>query len=123
MPALLIRFSVLIALPLDPIFLSIFTDIFAALASSSASNVYQTVVKRALPSLCTAIGSAKPEESWIAGSAIDLVSSLVKGAPENGLGDGFFALLAPNLFECLKHAEDRDVLQVRFLSDHRSSLT
>ncbi|KIM88892.1 hypothetical protein PILCRDRAFT_244255 [Piloderma croceum F 1598] len=95
----------------DPIFLSIFTDIFTALASSPAQNVYETVVKQALPTLCTSIGSAKPEESWIAGSAIDLVSSLVKGAPESGLGDGFFALLAPNLFVCLKQAEDRDILQ------------
>jgi len=85
------------------------------LASSPAPNVYETVVKQALPTLCASIGSAKPEESWIAGSAIDLVSSLVKGAPESGLGDGFFALLAPNLFKCLKQAEDRDILQVRLL--------
>lgn len=104
----------LISFMSDPIFLSIFTDIFTALASSSAPNVYETVVKQALPILCAPIGSAKPDESWIAGSAIDLVSSLIKGAPESGLGDGFFALLAPNLFECLRHAEDRDVLQVRF---------
>ena len=99
----------------DPIFLSLFTDIFTSLASSSASNVYETVVKQALPSLSTSIGSAKPDDSWITGSAIELVTSLVKGAPEIGLGDGFFALLAPNLFECLKHAEDRDVLQVGLL--------
>lgn len=90
-----------------------FTDIFVALASSSAPNVYETVVKQALPTLCTSIGSAKPDESWITGSAIDLISSLVKGAPESGLGQGFFALLAPNLFECLQLAEDRDVLQVK----------
>jgi hypothetical protein len=95
--------------------LSIFTDIFAALAASSAPNIYETIVKQALPTLCTSIGSAQPNESWIAGSAIDLVSSLVKGAPESGLGEGFFALLAPNLFECLRQAEDRDVLQVRLL--------
>lgn len=77
--------------------------------------MYETVVKQALPSLSAAIGSAKPDESWIAGSAIDLISSLVKGAPDSGLGDGFFALLAANLFECLGQAEDRDVLQVRLL--------
>ena len=101
----------MISLP-DPIFLSIFTDILASLAKSSAPGVYETVVKQSLPTLCTSITTAKPEESWIAGSAIDLVSSLIRGAPESGLGDGFFALLAPNLFECLKNAEDRDVLQV-----------
>jgi hypothetical protein len=74
--------------------------------------VYETVVKQALPPLCNSIGSAKLEESWIAGSAIELVSSLVEGAPYTGLGEGFFGVLAPNLFQCLKEAEDRDVLQV-----------
>lgn len=102
---------------IDPIFLSIFADIFTALASSRAPNVYETVVKQALPALCSAIGSAKPDESWIAGSAIDLVGSLVKGAPDGGLGDGFFSLLAPNLFTCLAQAEDRDVLQVGQILD------
>lgn len=97
---------------LDPIFLSIFTDILASLAKSSAPCVYETVVKQALPTLCTSITTAKHEETWIAGSAIDLISSLIRGAPESGLGDGFFALLAPNLFNCLNNAEDRDVLQV-----------
>ncbi|KII94307.1 hypothetical protein PLICRDRAFT_50286 [Plicaturopsis crispa FD-325 SS-3] len=95
----------------DPIFLSILTEILASLASSSSAGVYETVVKQALPTLCTALGSAQPQESWVAGSSIDLVSSLVRGAPDSGLGDGFFALLAPPLFTCLKVAEDRDVLQ------------
>ncbi|KAF8167572.1 armadillo-type protein [Crassisporium funariophilum] len=94
----------------DPIFISILTDILTSLSSSS-SGIYETVVKQALPHLSTAITSAKKEESWIAGSAIDLVSSLVKGSPQTGLGEGFFALLAPNLFSCLSEAEDRDVLQ------------
>jgi hypothetical protein len=96
---------------IDPIFLSIFTEIFTSLASSTSTGVYETVVKQALPTLCTAIASSKPQEAWIAGSAIDLISSLVRGAPEGGLGDGFFALLAPSLFSCLSEAEDRDVLQ------------
>ncbi|KAG1813959.1 armadillo-type protein [Suillus subaureus] len=95
----------------DPIFLSIFTEIFTSLASSTGTGVYETVVKQALPTLCTAIAGSKPQEAWIAGSAIDLISSLVRGAPEGGLGDGFFALLAPSLFSCLSEAEDRDVLQ------------
>lgn len=97
---------------LDPIFISILTDIFENLASSPQEGIYETVVKQALPILSNAIMSAKKEESWIAGSAIDLVSSLVQGAPENRLGDGFFQLLAPSLFACLTTAEDRDVLQV-----------
>ncbi|KAI6163683.1 armadillo-type protein [Pisolithus thermaeus] len=95
----------------DPIFLSIFTEILESLAASRANGVYETVVKQALPTLCTAIANAKPEESWIAGSAIDLVSSLVRGAPQDGLGEGFFAHLAPCLFNCLEYAEDRDVVQ------------
>ncbi|KAF8844142.1 ARM repeat-containing protein [Paxillus ammoniavirescens] len=95
----------------DPIFLSMFTDILASLATSSAPGVYETVVKQALPTLCTAIAGAKPEESWIAGSAVDLVTSLIRGAQDGGLGEGFFALLAPSLFGCLNNTEDRDVLQ------------
>lgn len=71
------------------------------------------MVKQSLPTLCTAIANAKPDESWIAGSAIDLVSSLIRGCPETGLGEDFFTLLAPSLFNCLEHADDRDVLQVR----------
>lgn len=96
----------------DPIFLSILTDILGSLASSSASGVYEAVVKQALPTLCHAIAVAKADESWVAGSAIDLVGGLVSGAPESGLGEGFFPLLAPSLFKCLQEAEDRDVLQV-----------
>ncbi|KIM47710.1 hypothetical protein M413DRAFT_62252 [Hebeloma cylindrosporum] len=92
----------------DPIFMSILTDIFVNLAASSTPGIYETVVKKALPLLSVAISSATKEESWIAGSAIDLVGSLVKGVPEGGLGEGFFQLLGPNLFSCLSTAEDRD---------------
>lgn len=95
----------------DPIFLSILTDVLESLASSPTSGVYETVVNQALPALSNVIASAKPEESWIAGSGIELVCSLVRGSPPSGLGEGFFALLAPNLFKCLGEAEDRDVLQ------------
>lgn len=95
----------------DPIFISILTDIITNLASSRTSGIYETVVKQALPLLSSTISVSKKEESWIAASAIDLVSSLVKGAPDSGLGDGFFNLLGPNLFSCLTTAEDRDVLQ------------
>ncbi len=96
----------------DPIFISILTDILTTLAGASASGIYEVVVKNALPPLSIAIANAKKEESWITSSAIDLVTSLVRGAPESGLGEGFFALLAPALFACLGEAEDRDVIQV-----------
>ncbi|KAF9078120.1 ARM repeat-containing protein [Rhodocollybia butyracea] len=96
----------------DPIFLSIFPDIINSLAGSQAPGIYETVVKQALPPLCNAIAqaTASSDQAYIAGSAIELVSSLVK-ASTNGLGDGFFALLAPSLFKCLSEVEDRDVLQ------------
>ena len=63
-----------------------------------------------------AVSNATQDQSYIASSAIDLVGSLVRAAPESNLGDGFFALLAPSLFKCLGDAEDRDVLQVSDLS-------
>lgn len=96
----------------DPILISILTEIFTSLAASSGPGIYQSVVKSALPTLCTAIASAKPDESWVTSSAIELVTGLVEGAPSGNLGDGFFGTLAPSLFDCLRVAEDRDVLQV-----------
>ncbi|KAF5352862.1 hypothetical protein D9756_006082 [Leucocoprinus leucothites] len=95
----------------DPIFISILTDILTTLAGAKSPGVYETVVKVALPSLSNAIASSKQEESWITSTAIDLVTSLARGAPESGLGDGFFALVAPALFASLGEAEDRDVIQ------------
>jgi importin-9 len=107
------RFTTFMSLSIDPIILSVLSDILQTLASSEASGVYTVVVQSALPSLTHAIGAAKTEESWIVSAAIELVSSLASGAKEGALGDGFFAMLAPNLFTCLQVAEDRDVLQVK----------
>lgn len=101
---------------IDPIFISILADILKNLSASKNAGIYQAVVKQSLPTLASAIGSAKKEESWIASSGIELASSLVSGAPESGLGDGFFQMLGPNLFNCLSQAEDRDVLQVNKMS-------
>ncbi|KAI0325407.1 ARM repeat-containing protein [Cubamyces sp. BRFM 1775] len=95
----------------DPIFISILTDVLESLASSPAPGIYQTVVRQALPTLCNAIMSSTAVDSWIASAAIELVSSLVSGAQEGGLGEGFFAMLAPSLFSCLRTTEDRDVIQ------------
>nr|GAT57396.1 ARM repeat-containing protein [Mycena chlorophos] len=95
----------------DPIFLSNVDNILTSLASSEAEGIYQTVVKQALPSLCRAMTDAPLNESYITASAIQLVSSLVAGAQEGALGDGFFAVLAPSLFKSLGEAEDRDVIQ------------
>ncbi|ETW86593.1 hypothetical protein HETIRDRAFT_456575 [Heterobasidion irregulare TC 32-1] len=95
----------------DPILLSILTDIFSSIASSSTPGVYETAVRQALPQLSAAISNLNPKEAWITSSAIELISSLIEGAPESGLGEGFFAAVAPPLFNCLKTAEDRDILQ------------
>ncbi|KAI0778993.1 ARM repeat-containing protein [Trametes elegans] len=95
----------------DPIFISILTDVLESLASSPAPNIYQTIVRQALPTLCNAIMTSTAVDSWIASAAIELVQSLVSGAREGGLGEGFFAMLAPSLFSCLSSTEDRDVIQ------------
>ncbi|KZT02228.1 ARM repeat-containing protein [Laetiporus sulphureus 93-53] len=95
----------------DPIFISLLTEILASLALSPAPAVYATVVKKALPPLCNAIMASTAREPWIAGTAIDLVSSLIQGAPASGLGDGFINILAPSLFLALRTVEDRDVIQ------------
>ncbi|KAH9046970.1 ARM repeat-containing protein [Lactarius deliciosus] len=87
----------------DPIFFSI--------ASAKVPGVYETAVKQALPRLTASIGAANADESWVASSALDLIGSVARGAPETGLGEGFFAPIAPCVFDCLRVAEDRDVLQ------------
>jgi importin-9 len=99
---------------LDPIFQSLFPDILQSLAASTNPGVYETVVKHALPFLCSAIANTPKEQSWTTASAIDLVTSLVKGAGERPIGDGFFAMLAPNLFKCLNETEDKELVQVQF---------
>lgn len=81
-----------------------------SLAKSSQAGVYRSVVTVALPTLCNAI--ATTEDYWVAGSAIELLSSIVEGAPSEGLGDGFFATIAPPLFTYLSKVEDREVQQV-----------
>ena len=96
----------------DPVIISILSDILGALAESRAPGVYETVVRQALPPLCHALESTTSEQSWIYSSAIDLLCSLVNGGPDEGLGEGFVAVLAPRLFGCLQTSEDRDVLQV-----------
>jgi hypothetical protein len=97
----------------DPIFLSILNDVLLSIASAKVPGVYETAVKQALPRLTASIGAANESEWWVASSALELLGSIARGAPEAGLGDGFFGAIAPCVFDCLKVAEDRDVLQVR----------
>lgn len=106
----------------DPILISILSDIFASIAGSSRADIYHTVVRSSLPTLCNAIAGSKQDDYWVASSAIELATSLVNGAPQDNLGDGFFATLAPCLFECMDKSADRDVLQVRFTGFLKSVL-
>lgn len=101
----------MISMPLDPIFISILTDIVTTLAGAMSSGVYDTMMKTALPLLSSATANTE-EESWIASTAIELMTSLARGAPESGLGEDFFALAAPALFSSLGKSEDRDLIQV-----------
>ena len=84
-----------------------------SLAQAKAQNIYETTIKIALPILAEAAGNSNSNESWMASSAIELLTSLIEGAPTTGLGDGFFAVFAPHLFSTMSVAEDRDLLQVR----------
>ena len=104
----------------DPIFLSLLNDILLSIVSSKTSGVYETAIKEALPRLTTSIGNYNANESWVASSALELTGSLARGAPETGLGKGFFAAIAPTVFDCLRVAEDRDILQVRVCPYHQS---
>ncbi|KAG9008099.1 hypothetical protein FRB90_009086, partial [Tulasnella sp. 427] len=95
----------------DPILLSVLTDVFVAIARCPVPGVYQAIVTIALPSLASAITQATQDQSWIVTSAIDLATSIMRGAPKGHLGEGFFNLLGPALFGCLLNTEDRDVIQ------------
>jgi importin-9 len=104
----------------DPIFLSILSDVLYAIVSAKATGVYEAAVKYALPRLTASIGHANADETWVPSSALELIGTVVRGAPETGLGEGFFSAIAPSVFDCLKVAEDRDILQVR-ISTYSSS--
>lgn len=95
----------------DPLLVSVIGDTLSNVSGAPAPGTYQTVVSQCLPRLCQAIASAN-DQWYICGHAIDLVSNLVQGAPDSGLGDGFVAQFAPALFGVLSAAEDRDVIQV-----------
>ncbi|KAG8722408.1 hypothetical protein FRC09_006303 [Ceratobasidium sp. 395] len=91
----------------DLVLLSAITDVFECLAAAS----YQTTVTQALPLLANALGSASSDETWITSSALDIITSLMRGAQEGQLGQGFFATLGAALFKAIGESEDRDVIQ------------
>ncbi|EJD54369.1 ARM repeat-containing protein [Auricularia subglabra TFB-10046 SS5] len=92
----------------DPILLSVLEDAFQGLAKGQ----YQAAAATCLPRLSATLGSFQPAESWVAGSAIQIIVALFRGAPaDGGLGEGVVAQLAPVLFAVLERTDDRDVLQ------------
>ncbi|KAF8522163.1 ARM repeat-containing protein [Hysterangium stoloniferum] len=95
----------------DPLLLSILDELLTDLASSSTPNVYQAVVSQTLPTLCNALAQSTSNECWIASSAINLIAGLARGASRGGLGDGFFATVAPSLFGCLQATQDQETLE------------
>ncbi|EMD32596.1 hypothetical protein CERSUDRAFT_161550 [Gelatoporia subvermispora B] len=95
----------------DPIIISNLTVILEHLAGAEAPGIYENVVKLALPSLSNAILSSTEYDAWISGAAIEVVNGIVQGAPDSGLGAGFFDIIGPSLFEALRKVEDRDVIQ------------
>lgn len=99
--------------PSDPIFISLISGILETIAHFPSSGVYEALIKAALPALCQALGSSGPDSSWIVSSALDLLTGIIRGVDNGkGLGEGFFVAVASPLFNCLREAEDRDVLQV-----------
>ena len=96
--------------------MSLLNDVLLSIVGAKAPGVYEAAVKVALPRLTASIGNYNANESWVASSALELAGSLARGAPETGLGEGFFAAIAPPVFDCMRVAEDRDVLQVRICS-------
>ncbi|OCH92992.1 ARM repeat-containing protein [Obba rivulosa] len=95
----------------DPIIISNLTVILEHLAGAEAPGIYENVIKLALPPLSNAILSSTEYDAWISGTAIEVVNGIVQGAPNTGLGAGFFDVIGPSLFEALRKVEDRDVIQ------------
>ncbi|KAH8835042.1 ARM repeat-containing protein [Flagelloscypha sp. PMI_526] len=95
----------------DPMTISVMVDLFENLSGARSSGVYEAVVSKALPVLTEAITNCQPSEYWVASTSVELVDSLAQGAPESGLGEGFFAMAAPALFKRVGETEDRDTIQ------------
>lgn len=96
----------------DHIMMSILETNFQTLVSVQSAGVYEAVLNASLPPLCQALSTTSPDESWVAGSALDLLASLMSGTSRPGLLPGLFEAIATPLFHSLDSTEDRDVIQV-----------
>jgi hypothetical protein len=95
---------------------TVLNNILFSIVSAKASGVYEAAVKEVLPRLTASIGNYNSNESWVASSALELIGSLARGAP-TGLCKGIFAAIARTVFDCMRVAEDRDVLHVGICSN------
>lgn len=93
--------------------MAIMSAILQRLASAPVPGIYETVIRQSLPTLCEAIAKGEGDDKWIAAAALEQVSGLLQGAPEDNLGSGFVDALAPALFSCLRTNKDRDAIQVK----------
>ncbi|KZT44292.1 ARM repeat-containing protein [Sistotremastrum suecicum HHB10207 ss-3] len=98
----------------DHIMMSILESNFLTLVSVSADGVYEAVLNATLPPLCQALLATTADESWVAGSALDLLASLMSSTSRPGLLPGLFEVIATPLFHALDNTEDRDVIQRDF---------
>ncbi|CAI2183780.1 12083_t:CDS:10 [Funneliformis geosporum] len=92
--------------PTDHLIVSVITDLFESLASNTAA--YAAFQSRALPSLVNIINNAT--ESAAVASAIDLITSLVKGGP-SPLPTSYVEHIFPSLIHLMLVHEDRSILQ------------
>ncbi|KAI0082121.1 ARM repeat-containing protein [Panus rudis PR-1116 ss-1] len=95
----------------DPLFLSILDETVGSIAATRVPGVYETVERLCLPPLSNALNTATNETSWVTYSALTLLNSIAEAQRDAPLSDAFFSAIAPGLFQALRTAEDRDVIQ------------
>ena len=94
---------------IDPISLSITTDIFTFLASAEAPGVYQATVMATIPMVAPTIAN---NDGWVCCSAMQILTAVFEGAKVGQLGDGVVAALAPSLFVALGKVNDPEAISV-----------
>lgn len=97
--------------PEDPLLGSAICEVFDSLSSTASVVVEDSIRNDAFPSLVAAMIQVRHDPYSIpAASAIDIVDALFAGRPAP-LAPGWFAAIAPTLFEVVTLTDDRDVLQ------------
>lgn len=103
--------SVWLGKPEDPLLGSAICEVFDSLSSTASGVVEASIKDDAFPSLTAAMLQVRHDRySTSAASATDILDALFAGRPAP-LASGWFAAVAPTLFEVLSITDDRDVLQ------------